>query len=111
VGNVVDDIRTLELSAAAYDEIERKLLEAGYDWVIAKDGIWLGDLQTLTLTREKPPEPMHPYRKQYAAAPPPPGSDYCFQCDQVVTKPCDREYCLTAINIAVRADLGLERHR
>ena len=44
-------VAELELSAAAYDEIERKLLEAGYDHVFARGPGSAIDLQGIAVTR------------------------------------------------------------
>lgn len=48
----------LELSAAAYDEIEKKLLAAGYDHLFARGPGSAIDMQGIAVTRE--PETKHP---------------------------------------------------
>lgn len=45
-------VAELELSAAAYDEIERKLLEAGYDHLFAQGPGSAIDLAGIAVTRE-----------------------------------------------------------
>jgi hypothetical protein len=107
---------TLELSQAAYDEIEKKLLEAGYEHLFARGPGSAIDMSGLTVV---PEQTMAEKRaiiaadmaKHFVGV----GSDdtspvYCFMCDTLVKERCDRENCLHAANERVRADLGLERH-
>jgi len=50
--NAVHTIAELELSQAAYDEIERKLLEAGYDHVFVAGPGSAIDMAGIVVTRE-----------------------------------------------------------
>lgn len=51
---VIGSIAILELSAAAYDEIERKLLEAGYDHLFARGPGTGIDMSGIEVQREAP---------------------------------------------------------
>jgi hypothetical protein len=109
----------LELSQAVYDEIERKLLEAGHEhrfWrgpgtAIDMTGIWVErgappkrtcftcgaaadpeDVEARNVQAQKVSE-------QRLSAPK--DSRYCFGCDRVVTQPCERVGCMAAANRAV----------
>ena len=78
----------LELSQTVYDEVERKLLEAGHEhrfWrgpgtAIDMTGIWV--------------EPQ--VSKQET------DGRYCFGCDRVVAQPCERVCCMEAANQKVQ---------
>ena len=115
----------LELSQAAYDEIEEKLLEAGYDHLFWRGPGSAIDMSAISVVRQSTNLKVDPAvmanlgeeaRKLFAdtdkilrtmaAA----DAVYCFMCDTVVDKRCDRENCLHAANERVRTDLGLDKH-
>jgi hypothetical protein len=127
MARVTHTIASLELSQAAYDEIEAKLLAAGYEHLFAAGPGSAIDLQGIVVTREQDTpqqiveelltqEP-HNWRRglRHAAIAWLAEQDrkvgdqatYCFMCDQMVDVRCDRENCLRAANDRVRADLGL----
>ena len=78
----------LELSQAVYDEIERKLLDAGHG-----HRFWRGpgtaiDMTGIWVERE--------VRELFD-----PLSHYCFGCDRNITQPCERVDCIEAAREAV----------
>lgn len=112
---------TLELSQAAYDEIEKKLLEAGYEHLFARGPGSAIDMSGLTIVSEDNAKYASPYsakamtREQSSVimrslTEYDNSVVYCLMCDTLVKERCDRENCLHAANERVRADLGLERH-
>ncbi len=56
---VIGSIAILELSTAAYDEIERKLLEAGYDHLFARGPGTGIDMSGIEVQRETSHEVPH----------------------------------------------------
>jgi hypothetical protein len=85
----------LELSQAVYDEIERKLLEAGHE-----HRFWRGpgtaiDMTGIWVEREVQHAVYSPFNS------PDDDSRYCFGCDRVVTQPCERVDCMEAAKEAV----------
>jgi hypothetical protein len=117
----------LELSPAAYDEIERKLLAAGYDYAFeAGPGSAINMAYIAGIVREALPDEEPSYeeavrltkvltQKQFPHDAPtmsvaeasaivanpryePDGAVYCFMCDCMVMEPCSRENCLHAAN-------------
>ena len=127
------DFATLELTQSAYDEIEAKLLAAGYEHLFAAGPGSAIDLQGIAVTREptkgiisemdirKEARRLSEEAKLFIAGlttpKPQQSGDYCFMCDEMVSAPCDRENCLRRANDRVRADWGwcrnceLRRHR
>ena len=121
------DYTTLELTQSAYDEIEAKLLAAGYEHLFAAGPGSAIELQGIAVTREVDKKPIvfgggrnagktalanlenFVERSNAAAiaAINAPGADYCFMCDEMASAPCDRENCLRRANDRVRAELGL----
>jgi hypothetical protein len=89
----------LELSQTVYDEIERKLLEAGHEhrfWrgpgtAIDMTGIWV---EPMAADAKPPRAAVHKGMVMAGLA----TSDmhYCFACDRVVTQPCERVDCMEA---------------
>ena len=123
MARVTHTIASLELSQAAYDEIEAKLLAAGYEHLFAAGPGSAIDLQSIVVTRE-PAKTMSAalddfVKRNKAQAMTDSvihraiisqaiiGQEYCFMCDEMVSRACDRENCLRAANDRVRADLGL----
>ena len=114
----------LELSQATYDEIERKLLEAGYDHLFVQGPGSAIDMHGIAVTREVPSPAQVAVNRFEAAMKRRPvvartlaqleeeerriarmradtvenGGRYCFACDQMVTEPCKRADCLEALN-------------
>jgi hypothetical protein len=116
---------TLELSQSAYDEIERKLLDAGYGhffndgpgspinmtdvWVtresISSDGrqtIHFKDDVSITLPpgmrgRAKLPE-------GYKLTENKPRPRFCFECGENVVGPCERKDCLESVSQRTAGD-------
>jgi hypothetical protein len=95
----------LELSDAAYDEIEGLLLEAGFDFRFLRGPGSAIDLGGFFATRGPMPivfaeaerrKRQYPVSEAELTKPthPDTGEVYCFQCDEMVTKPCDRAHCL-----------------
>ena len=108
---------TLELSQTAYDEIEKKLLEAGYEHLFARGPGSEIDMSGLTVTGPAKPMTFNEAHRQvlseiasklYEILPHIP--IYCFMCDTMVKERCPRDNCLYAANERVRADLGLGQH-
>ena len=93
---------TLELSQTAYDEIEKKLLEAGYEHLFARGPGSEIDMSGLTVTG---PTKSMTFNEILQHIP-----IYCFMCDTMVKERCPRDNCLYAANERVRADLGLGQH-
>jgi hypothetical protein len=108
---------TLELSQAAYDEIEAKLLAAGYEHLFAAGPGSAIDLQGIAVTRELMQDFLRVGIGELVddrlkkilgtVGNAQEASQYCFMCDDMVSQACDRENCLRAANDRVRADLGL----
>jgi hypothetical protein len=89
----------LELSQAAYDEIERKLLDAGHE-----HRFWRGpgtaiDMTGIWVERETVMAGRHSFADLRAQLPK--DRHYCFGCDRVVTQPCERVDCMEAAREAV----------
>jgi hypothetical protein len=121
---------TLELSQTAYDEIERKLLEAGYEHLFERGPGSAIDMSGLTIVRTSTlsaDEIVNRALDMMAKPIPPTALEmaigrinrmqtelgqlaYCFMCDAMVKERCDRENCLHAANERVRSDLGLDKH-
>ena len=88
----------LELSQAVYDEIERKLLEAGHEHrfergpgtAIDMTGIWV-EREALLSREEIVTAASRMLAGDYG--------HYCFGCDRVVTQPCERVDCIEAANV------------
>jgi hypothetical protein len=111
MASAITEIAILELSQEAYDEIERKLLEAGHDhrfWrgpgtsidmsgirVEALGAVDDADLERLyrKLHGEVVPESLPKHLRKYSEA-----AAYCFMCDGMVTQPCTRRNCLRLAN-------------
>jgi len=91
----------LELSQAVYDEIERKLLEAGHEhrfWrgpgtAIDMTGIWV-EREALLSREEIVTAASRMLAGDYG--------HYCFGCDRVVTQPCERVDCIETDNSKAR---------
>ena len=120
----------LELSQAAYDEIEEKLLEAGYDhlfWRGPGSAIDMSAISVVRAERLSVTEIVNGALEMMGKPIPPSSLEmaigrisrmqtemgqfvYCFMCDEMVDKRCNRENCLHAANERVRTDLGLDKH-
>jgi len=114
---------TLELSQSAYDEIERKLLDAGYGhffndgpgspismtdvWVTCEDTghpvtvLRVPDAQTIVFKD-------HPHRAKlpegYKLTENKPRPRFCFECGENVVGPCERKDCLEAVSQRTAGD-------
>ena len=104
----------LEVSEAVYDEIEAMLLEAGFDFrflrgpgsAIDMSGFYIQRGGTMEVTLELPRGGRkYPVSEAELTKPTHPETNekYCFQCDEVVTKPCDRAHCLTRTALLIPA--------
>ena len=84
----------LELSQAVYDEIERKLLEAGHE-----HRFWRGPGTAIDMTGIWVEREARHLPEGFPAT----EGRYCFGCDRNVTQPCERVNCMEAANQTARS--------
>ena|ERR1700684_2912404 len=98
---------TLELSQSAYDEIERKLLDAGYEHLFVAGPGSAIDMAALELIIRTAPsdakqivfkDPPHRAKlpEGYKLTEGKPRPRFCFECGENVVGPCERKDCLEA---------------